>query len=66
MLAKCHVGAVWPGICELVVDVVLADVTAMVDFETDAVQDGESRSLGPGLASNTQFSELDENSGGSS
>ena len=38
-------GAVRPGIRELVADVVLADVAAMVDFETDAVRDGESRSL---------------------
>ena len=64
MLAKCRAGAVRPEICELVADVVLADVAAMVDFETDAIQDGESRSLGLGLASNTWFSKLDENGGG--
>ena len=57
-------GAIRPEIRELVVDVVLADVAAMVDFETDAIRDGESRSLGPGLASNAWFSKLDENGGG--
>ena len=57
-------GAVQPEIRELVADVVLADVAAIADFETDAVRDGESRSLGPGLASNARFSELDENGGG--
>ena len=57
-------GAVQPEIHKLMADIVLADVAAMADFETDAVQDGENRSLGPGLASNTWFSRLDENGGG--
>ena len=57
-------GAIRPEVCELAADVLLADVAAMVDFKTDAIRDGESRSLGPGLASNARFSEPDENSGG--
>ena len=64
MLAKCHTGAVWPEVHELAADVVLADMVAMVDFETGAIRDGKSRSLGPGLASNMWFSEPDENGGG--
>ena len=59
-------GAVQPEIRELVADIVLADVAAMADFKIDAIWDGEHRSLGPGLASNAQFSELDENGGGGS
>ena len=36
-VAKCHEGAVRPEIREPVADVVLADIAAMVDFETDAI-----------------------------